>query len=232
MNTCYCVSDMIPLPPVYFANLMLPKTQKEKMRNDLCSGLKQAGRKQFHIGTSPLGPVSWTSLQGLPESYIPRQADWDDLNVWENSLCSSYKISRIIITGHDILSLALFLQFSHFKSDMRKRQNLRKWIRNLFLLIQISPIPYLTHEGLHREVYQEFQPSYDIFRRSSAKGCSDHRFRAPPAYTAQLPTLHRHRANNQYRTANQIQPTLNVSSNAQTTNAQSPIQVLTELKVA
>ena len=52
----------------------------------------------------------------------------------------------------------------------------------------------LIHEGSHREAYQEFQPSYDIFRR----------FRAPPAYTAQLLTLHQHRANNQYRTANQI----------------------------
>ena len=31
------------------------------------------------------------------------------------------------------------------------------------------------------EVYQEFQPIYDIFRRPGAKGCSDHRFRAPPA---------------------------------------------------
>ena len=36
------------------------------------------------------------------------------------------------------------------------------------------------------------------------KGCFDHRFRALPAYTAQLLTLHQHRANNQYRTANQI----------------------------
>ena len=35
-----------------------------------------------------------------------------------------------------------------------------------------------------REVYQEFQPSDDIFRRSGAKGCSDHRFRAPTACTA------------------------------------------------
>ena len=58
----------------------------------------------------------------------------------------------------------------------------------------------LTHEGSHREVYQVFQPSCDIFRRSCAKGCSDHRFRAPPACTAQLLTLHQHRANNQYRT--------------------------------
>ena len=32
-----------------------------------------------------------------------------------------------------------------------------------------------------------------------AKGCSYYRFRAPPAYTAQLLTLHQHRANNQYQ---------------------------------
>ena len=61
----------------------------------------------------------------------------------------------------------------------------------------------LTHEGSHREVYQDFQPSLTA-SAGGAKGCSDHRFRAPPAYTAQLPTLHQHRANNQYRTVNQI----------------------------
>ena len=81
---------------------------------------------------------------------------------------------------------------------------------NVFLFNAVSNIPVykftlpffsfilLIHEGSHREVYQEFQPSYDIFLRSGAKGCSDHRFRAPPAYTAQLLTLHQHRANNQY----------------------------------
>ena len=50
----------------------------------------------------------------------------------------------------------------------------------------------LTHAGSHREVYQEFQPRYDILRWSGAKSCSDHRFRAPPACTAQSPTLHQH----------------------------------------
>ena len=39
----------------------------------------------------------------------------------------------------------------------------------------------LIYKRSHREVYQEFQPSYNIVRRSSAKGCLDHRFRAPPA---------------------------------------------------
>ena len=37
-----------------------------------------------------------------------------------------------------------------------------------------------------------------------AKDWPDHRFHAPPAYIAQLLTLHQHRANSQYRTANQI----------------------------
>ena len=55
------------------------------------------------------------------------------------------------------------------------------------------------------EVYQEFNPSDDIVRRSGAKGCSDHRFRAHRSYTAQLLLcLHQHRANNQYMTVNQI----------------------------
>ena len=34
----------------------------------------------------------------------------------------------------------------------------------------------LTHEGSRREVYQDFQPSYDIVRKSGAKGYLDHRF--------------------------------------------------------
>ena len=37
----------------------------------------------------------------------------------------------------------------------------------------------LTHEGSHREVYRDFQPSL-TFSAGGAKGCSDHRFRAPP----------------------------------------------------
>ena len=62
-----------------------------------------------------------------------------------------------------------------------------------------------------------------------AKGCLDHRFRAPQAH---LLTLHQHRANNQYRTANQLSSTLRVSSNTQAALEQSPIQVLTELNIA
>ena len=57
----------------------------------------------------------------------------------------------------------------------------------------------LTHKGSHREVYRDFQPSLTS-SAGGAKGCSDHKFRA--AYISQLLTLHQHRANNQYRTAN------------------------------
>ena len=53
----------------------------------------------------------------------------------------------------------------------------------------------------HREAYRDFQPSL-ASSAGGAKGCSDHRFRAPPAYTAQLPTLYLHRANNQYSNQN------------------------------
>ena len=89
----------------------------------------------------------------------------------------------------------------------------------------------LTNKGSHREVYRDFQPSLTS-SAGGAKGCSEHRFRAPPAYTAQLPTLHQRRANNQYRTANQIYPTLRASSSTQATLEQSPVQVLTEVNVA
>ena len=38
----------------------------------------------------------------------------------------------------------------------------------MFCILFVSIL--LTHEGSHREVYQDFQPSYDIFRMSGAKG--------------------------------------------------------------
>ena len=56
----------------------------------------------------------------------------------------------------------------------------------------------LNHKGSHREIYRDFQPSLTS-SAGGAKGWSDHRFRAPPAYTAsQLLTLHQHRANTQF----------------------------------
>ena len=70
--------------------------------------------------------------------------------------------------------------------------------------------------GSHREVYRDFQTSLTS-SAGGAKGWSEHRFRVPPAYTAQLLTLHQHRANNQYRTANQIESILRVSSSTQAT---------------
>ena len=42
----------------------------------------------------------------------------------------------------------------------------------------------IPQEFTYREVYHDFQPSYDIFRRSSAKDGLDRRFCGPPAYTA------------------------------------------------
>ena len=67
-------------------------------------------------------------------------------------------------------------------------------IRSIFLFHPAADPQGITS----RVVYQKFQPCYDIFRRSGAKGCSDHRFRAIPAgFTAQLLTLHQRRVSNQ-----------------------------------
>ena len=62
----------------------------------------------------------------------------------------------------------------------------------------------LTNKGSQSGVYRVFKPSYDIINR----WCQGLLFRqqvpCTPAYAAKLLTLHQHRANNQYRTANQI----------------------------
>ena len=53
----------------------------------------------------------------------------------------------------------------------------------------------MTHEGSHSGWLQGFQPSLTS-SACGAKGYLGKRFRAPPAYTAQLSTLHQDRANN------------------------------------
>ena len=57
----------------------------------------------------------------------------------------------------------------------------------------------LTHEGSHREVYQEFQPSFDIFRW----GCQRW-FRPQVPCNPHLHCPIANSASTQYRTANQI----------------------------
>ena len=77
-------------------------------------------------------------------------------------------------------------------------------ILSIDFLSSITAFILLTHEGSRREVYQEFQPSYDIFRRwcqglfRSMVPCT------PSLHCPIANSLHQHRADNQYRTANQI----------------------------
>ena len=71
------------------------------------------------------------------------------------------------------------------------------------------------------------------YLRQVGKSCLDNSgFCTLPANTAQLLTLHQHRAINQYMTANQIYLTLRISSSAETTLEHSSNQALTELNVA
>ena len=102
----------------------------------------------------------------------------------------------------------------------------REWEKGGFIGYYFRSVDSFFHSA----VYQESN-SFMTLSTGGAKDCSDHRFLAPPAYTAQLPTLHQHRANNQYKTDNQIKSSLRVSSNTQAA-VESPIQVLSELNVA
>ena len=74
---------------------------------------------------------------------------------------------------------------AHVKQN--NSQKVRPMIGPLLLSESIFSLILLIHRGSHREVYQEFQPVMTS-STDGAKSCSDHRFRAPPAYTAQLLT--------------------------------------------
>ena len=89
------------------------------------------------------------------------------------------------------------------------KMNVSSW-RSLFCFT------LLIRKWSQRECYHEFQPNPVM----TASACPAPRVVQttgsvhPPTYTVQLLTLHQHRANNQYRMANQILPTLKVSSNS------------------
>ena len=77
----------------------------------------------------------------------------------------------------------------------------------LHILLFFFSVILLTHEGSHPG--RSIRNSNPVITSSTARWCQGlfrpQVPREPPAYTAQLLSLHQHRANNQYfRTANQI----------------------------
>lgn len=72
----------------------------------------------------------------------------------------------------------------------------------------------LTHAGkvTWKYPFSRFPSQGVVFRTPGAKGCFDHRLRARPVYTTQLPTLYQLRADNQYRMANELEPTLRIAA--------------------
>ena len=94
-------------------------------------------------------------------------------------------------------------------------QGLNSIISDIWTIYTASDLPGLFKEHwyifcfillMHSPVYQDFSTQLD----SSAR---PHIPCPAPGYNARLLTLYQNRANNQYRTANQIEPTLRVSSN-------------------
>ena len=81
-------------------------------------------------------------------------------------------------------------------------------LKGKIFVVQLSIILFcfilLTHKRSHREVYQKFQPNYDIFRRWCQGLIRPQVPYTPSLYCPIANNLHQHRANNHYRTANQI----------------------------
>ena len=99
---------------------------------------------------------------------------------------------RLRIYNKELLAIC----YGDYSSENYTQQNfMLSWVLKSVLCTYIFfSFILLIHEGSHREVYREFQPSYDIFRRW-CQGFFRPKFRAPPAYTAQLLTLRQHRVN-------------------------------------
>ena len=81
----------------------------------------------------------------------------------------------------------------------------------------------LTHEGWHREVYQESQLSYDIIRRL-VQGLFRPQVLYTPAYTTQLLTLH---STEPTTSIGRLIKSSQLFGLAATLRQQSPIQILT-----
>ena len=120
-------------------------------------------------------PPSSQSHPTQERSYHPSQIDRTSFHL---------KISQKLYISHN--QVHNYIQFLYLGL-------LSPTYQLLVPILEVRFFPFLSFN-------QGPQTKFGIFRRLSAKGCLDHhRFREPPAYTAQLLILHQHRANNQYR---------------------------------
>ena len=95
-----------------------------------------------------------------------------------------------------------FLDALNFAILIRSHSGHCHFSQNIIIFLSSCSELFLLHPAAYPQRITKgslpgFPTQLDIVHRSSTKGCSDHRFRAAPAYTAQLLTLQRHRANNQ-----------------------------------
>ena len=131
----------------------------------------------------------------LPRKRAPLQkrVDWE--RYWTMTIWQQCQLHALLSKGREFIAIDIYESAETNKA-----------------LVAFS---FVSSCWLTRSHIERFPTQLDIFRRSGDKGCFDNRSLAPPADTVQLVTLHRHRANNQYRMANKIKPTSRVSSSAQ-----------------
>ena len=134
------------------------------------TGLHRIGRtlwRNWRHGSSG-SQIRDHDVQGILDSAPEREcgpSQSTNLLVWKNKCREWIKVENYSVWGAG--SQIVYVYVYAYASE--------SGFLNFFIL--------LTHEEWHREVYRKFRPSDDIFRRSGAKGYSDHRFRAHPQPT-------------------------------------------------
>ena len=108
----------------------------------------------------------WLSIERQTNRQTDRQEEQKD---WETPFAMIICLTDVEWVGLICLSVQVILQcHSSYHLLVSFLGYLRRWKILIFLVFHLKKKPIfilLTHKGSHREVYQEFQPSYDIIFR-------------------------------------------------------------------
>ena len=115
---------------------------------------------------------------------------------WEYVFLSLSRFLLHMWLLYGICVVLLYEYNNNWLTKDEKKAARGSWFFSSFIL--------LIHEGSHPGRSTRNSDPVMTASAGGAKGCSGHKFRAPPAHTAQLLTLHQHRANNQNRTVYRI----------------------------
>ena len=190
---CYSTSDGRLLPKTTLMYLSSSKTYKIKH----ISWMSAANPVQIFL-SPPVVLLSFICRYALVRYQIDSNTTGSQKKIWSRSNTNWVHRKKYDCSVNVCVSTRYYW---NPKWECKNNVTTRITIQTTALKCSLFSFILLIHEGSHPG--RSTRNSNPVMT-SGAKDCSDHRFRAPSTYTAQLPTLHQHRANNQYRTANKI----------------------------